>query len=71
MSKGSYCIVFDTIIEELPKNTYYDRPWDVGNNPMTALKEWLQGNDDFVIDKGITNNLLISVAPSGYLKRIE
>jgi len=71
VSKGSYCIVFDTIIEDLPKNTFPDRPWDVGNNPMTALKQWLKENDNFIVDRDITNNLLISVAPSGYLKRIE
>lgn len=67
---GSYCVVFDTIVEDLPKGMY-DRPWDVGNNPKTAVFEFLKTNDNFVIDKHIDNKLLISVAPDGYLKRVK
>jgi cephalosporin hydroxylase len=69
---GSYCVVFDTVVEDLPKDTYTaDRPWDVGSNPKTAVFEFLKTNTDFVIDKGIDNKILISVAPDGYLKRIK
>ncbi|MGZ3920977.1 MAG: cephalosporin hydroxylase family protein [Bacteroidia bacterium] len=67
---GSYCVVFDTIVEDLPKGSI-DRPWDVGNNPKTAVHEFLKTNDNFVIDKHIDNKLLISVAPDGYLKRVK
>jgi cephalosporin hydroxylase/nucleoside-diphosphate-sugar epimerase len=67
---GSYCVVFDTIVEDMPKGMY-DRPWDVGNNPKTAVFEYLKTNNDFVIDKHIDNKLLISVAPDGYLKRVK
>lgn len=69
-SVGSYCIVFDTIVEDMPKGMYH-RPWDKGNNPKTAVHEFLKSNDNFVIDKQIDNKLLISVAPSGYLKRVK
>lgn len=69
-SVGSYCVVFDTIVEDMPK-AMYDRPWDVGNNPKTAVWEYLKQNDCFEIDKQIDNKLLISVAPDGYLKRIK
>lgn len=67
---GSYCIVYDTIIEDMPAKMY-DRPWDVGNNPKTAVWEFLKTNSDFEIDKSIDNKLLISVAPDGYLKRVK
>lgn len=67
---GSYCVVFDTIVEDLPKGSY-DRPWDVGNNPKTAVFEFLKTNKNFEIDKHIDNKLLISVAPDGYLKRVK
>lgn len=67
---GSYCVVFDTIVEDMPRGAY-DRPWDVGNNPKTAVWEYLKTNDDFEIDQSIDNKLLISVAPEGYLKRIK
>ena len=68
---GSYCVVFDTIVEDLPKDTYNDRPWGVGSNPKTAVFEFLKTNNDFEIDKSIDNKILISVAPDGYLKRVK
>ena len=70
VSVGSYCIVFDTAIEDLPAGSFPDRPWEVGNNPKTAVHEWLKSHPEFEIDKGIDNKLLISVAPDGYLKRL-
>jgi cephalosporin hydroxylase len=69
-SIGSYCVVFDTLIEDRPKG-FYDRPWDKGDNPKTAVWEYLKDSDDFIIDENIDNKILISVAPSGYLKRIK
>jgi cephalosporin hydroxylase len=69
VSVGSYCIVFDTVIEDLPGGSFPDRPWDVGNNPKTAVHEWIKNHPEFEIDKDIDNKLLISVAPEGYLKR--
>ena len=68
-SVGSYCIVFDTVIEDLPAGSFSDRPWDVGNNPKTAVHEWLKQHPEFEIDKEIDNKLLISVAPDGYLRK--
>lgn len=71
VSVGSYCVVFDTIIEDMPKGTYNDRPWDVGNNPKTAVQAYLKENDEFVVDEEIENKFLITVASGGYLKRIK
>jgi cephalosporin hydroxylase len=71
VSKGSYLVVFDTIIEYFPKGFFKDRPWDKGNNPFTAVKEFLKHNKNFVIDKEIENKLLITCAPGGFLKRIK
>jgi len=69
ISMGSYCVVFDTVVEDMPKETYLDRPWGPGNNPKTAVWEYLKTHHEFEIDKGIQNKLLITVAPDGYLKR--
>ena len=66
---GSYCVVFDTIIEDFPEGFYADRPWDKGNNPKTAVWEWLKSNHNFEIDKSFDNKSLITVAPDGFLKR--
>jgi cephalosporin hydroxylase len=69
---GSYCIVFDTIVEELPVDYMPGgRPWNPGNNPKTAVFEYLNSNKNFQIDRSIDNKILISVAPEGYLKRIS
>lgn len=69
-SKGSYCVVFDTIVEDMPKEMFPDRPWGPGNNPKTAVWEYLKTHPEFEIDKSIQSKLLITVAPDGYLKRV-
>ncbi len=70
-SIGSYCVVFDTVVEDLPDEMFGDRPWGVGNNPKTAVREYLKNHSEFELDKAIQNKLLITVAPDGYLKRIN
>ena len=67
---GSYCVVFDTMIEDMPAEMFPDRPWGPGNNPKTAVREYLKTHPEFEIDKQIDHKLLISVAPDGYLKRV-
>jgi len=70
-SVGSYCVVFDTIVEDMPKAMFPDRPWGPGDNPKTAVWEYLKTHSEFEIDKSIEYKLLISVAPDGYLKRLK
>ena len=69
VTKGSYCVVFDTIIEDLPEGMFPDRPWGPGNNPKTAVWQFIETHPDFHVDESIDNKLLISVAPNGYLRR--
>lgn len=82
-SKGSYCVVFDTVVEDMPDGMFPDRPWGKGNNPKTAVLEYMrrlkaEGRKafdgeplNFEVDKLIENKLLITVAPDGYLKRVR
>jgi cephalosporin hydroxylase len=70
-SVESYCVVFDTIIEDMPDDLFPDRPWGVGNNPKTAVWEFLEENKNFEIDKDIQHKLLITVAPDGFLRRVK
>ncbi len=70
-SIGSYCVVFDTVVEDLPREIINDRPWGPGDNPKTAVWEYLKNNDDFEIDKSIHDKSLLTVAPDGYLKRMR
>jgi len=69
-SVGSYCVVFDTLIEDMPTDMYPDRPWGPGNNPKTAVWQYLEEHSEFEIDKTIHDKLLITVASDGYLKRL-
>ena len=69
-SVDSYCVVFDTIVEDMPAEMFPDRPWGPGNNPKTAVREYLKSHPEFEINKAIDHKLLISVAPGGYLKRV-
>ena len=71
VSIGGYCVAFDTVIEDLPDSMFSDRPWGNGNNPKTAVKEFLKSHSEFEVDKQIENNLLITAAPSGYLKKVR
>lgn len=71
VSVGSYIVVFDTIVEDLPERYLPNRFWSIGNNPKTAVHEFLKNNSNFEIDKSIDNKLLVSVNPEGYLKRIK
>jgi cephalosporin hydroxylase len=71
VTKGSYLVVFDTIIEDLPADFCPDRPWGKGNNPKTAVLEFLKTNDRFVIDRNPETKALITMAPGGYLKCVK
>jgi cephalosporin hydroxylase len=81
VTPNSYCVVFDSAVEDLPDAEFADRPWGHGNNPKTALWEYLRilktsGRSapdgkpiSFEIDKSIEDKLAVTVAPDGYLKR--
>ena len=70
-SMGSYCVVFDTVIEDLPDDTFPDRPWCKGNNSKTAVWEYLKTHPEFKIDKQLNDKFVINSSPDGYLKRVE
>lgn len=71
VTAGSYCVVFDTVVEDMPADMFPDRPWGPGDSPKTAVWKYLSEHSEFEIDKSIQNKLLITVAPDGYLKRIR
>lgn len=72
VSPGSYCVVLDTIVEDLPSDALYaDRPWGKGDNPKTAVAQWLKSHPEFEIDPSIEQKYLITVAPDGFLLRVK
>lgn len=68
---GSYCVVFDTVVEDMPKRLFPDRAWGPGNSPKTAVWEYLKEHSEFAIDAVVAQKLVITVAPDGFLKRIR
>jgi cephalosporin hydroxylase len=71
VTRGSYLVVFDTVVEDMPAGCFPDRPWGPGNNPRTAVRAFLETTDRFVVDREIEEKLQITVAPGGYLKCIK
>jgi cephalosporin hydroxylase len=71
VTAGSYCVVFDTVIDDIPVEMHGERTWGPGNSPKTAVHEYLKTHSEFEIDRKIDEKLLISVAPDGYLKKIK
>jgi cephalosporin hydroxylase len=71
VSKNSYIICCDTILNFIKPNKLRNREWGPNNNPYTALKQFLKYNKNFIIDKKINNKILFTCNPSGYLKRIK
>jgi len=65
---GSYIVVLDTIIEFMPPTAFPDRPWGKGNNPFTAVSEFLVSDRRFAVDSELESTLLLSSAPGGYLR---
>lgn len=71
VTKDSYMVVFDTLLEDMPDDLLGDRPWGKGNNPKTAVHEFLRESDRFEIDERTVSKLLITVAPDGYLRCVR
>ena len=71
VSVGSYCIVYDTLIDDMPNDSIKNRDWRKGNSPKSAVHEYLQGNQNFEIQKDIEHKLLSTDAPDGFLKRVR
>jgi cephalosporin hydroxylase len=71
VTEGGYIVVMDTLIEDMPNEFFRDRPWGKGNNPKTAVHEFLSLNPRFCIDREVEAKLLITVAPDGYIKCIK
>ncbi|MGK7344885.1 MAG: cephalosporin hydroxylase family protein [Candidatus Nitrospinota bacterium M3_3B_026] len=71
VGKGHYIVCGDTIVEDIPEQKHRPRPWGPGDNPKTALREFIKEDDRFVIDEYFDNKLLLSCSPNGYLKRVR
>jgi cephalosporin hydroxylase len=71
VGKGNYLICGDTIVEDIPTQNHRPRPWGPGNNPGTAVREFLTENDCFQVDEDLEKKLLITCHPGGYLQAVK
>ena len=71
VGKGHYLICGDTIVEHVPIQKHRPRPWGPGNNPGTAVRQFLVENDSFEIDEDLEKKLLLTCHPGGYLKAVK
>ena len=71
VTAGSYCVVFDTFVQNMPRGFFANRPWDVDNNPMTAVESYLKQHPEFEVDANIQNKLMVTVAPKGFLRKVD
>jgi len=71
VSVGSYCVVFDTVVQDIPAALSAQRPWGPGDNPKTAVHQYLATHPEFEIDRGIHDKLMITVARDGFLRRVR
>lgn len=71
VEKGQYLICGDTVVERIPAQLHRTRPWGPGNNPATAVKEFISESDRFAVDEKIDQRLLLSCHPGGYLQAVK
>jgi cephalosporin hydroxylase len=72
VGKGHYLACFDTYVEDIPEIVQNrPRPWGAGNNPRTAVDQFLAEHGSFEVDKALENKLLLTLCPGGYLQRVR
>jgi cephalosporin hydroxylase len=71
VGKGYYLVCCDTIIEDIPAQIHRPRPWGPGNNPKTAVQQFLAETDRFTVDQDLENKLLFTCNPGGYLRCLK
>ena len=68
---GNYVVVMDTIMEYLPEPMFAGKPYGKGNNPATAVSEFLADNIGFQVDEEVEDRVIMTLSPGGFLKRVQ
>ena len=71
VTPGQFLVVADTLLGRLtPEQTPKARAdvWEPGNEPLSALREYMRETDRFSIDEAINGKLILSSSPGGYLR---
>lgn len=73
VTEGCYMVVADTMIGHVDES---DAPrkrsklWFKGNEPLTALRMFLEEDSSFEVDEVLNGKLVISSSPGGYVRKI-
>jgi cephalosporin hydroxylase len=70
LPSGSITIVADTIVESMPSHLYENRPWGQGNNPLTALHEFLKNNHEWEVASKWRRRGLLSEFHDGVIQKL-
>ncbi len=71
VTKDSYIIVSDTVVEDIPAQSHRSRSWGPGDNPKTAVNSFLKTTDRFILDPYYNAKTLITFDKGGYLKCVK
>ncbi len=71
VSRDSYVVVMDTVMEYLPAGMFHGKPYGRGNNPATAVAEFLDQDARFEVDGDIEDRVIMTLSPGGFLKRVR
>lgn len=71
VTPGCYLVVADTLLGELQPDAELrnrSKAWSKGNEPLSALKIFLEESDRFEVDPVINGKLILSSSTGGYLR---
>lgn len=71
ITKGQYLVVSDTVFEGIPAQIHRPRPWGQGNNPKTALRQYLKDTNRFEVDADLCSKLLLTYSSYGYCRCVR
>lgn len=71
VTSGNYIVVCDTIVEYIEAPADRVRDWGKGNNPATAVNQFLSKNSRFSLDNEYNLKSFTSFHPGGFLQAIN
>lgn len=71
MPPQSLILVADTLIEELGLDSFVDRPWGPGNNPLTAVNQFLVEDEKWRRSPYWSRRGLLTEFRDGVLERVD
>ena len=74
VTEGCYLVVADTLVGHITEDkapTKRSKIWFKGDEPLSALNDYLAENDRFLVDPVLNGKLVLSSSPGGYLQCVK